>query len=292
MPLRMETVGPVLVVTLDNPATRNALDMATLRELGDLLDGIAYRDPLPAASAAGPWDIGDGGSHRPHAVVLRATGKVFCSGADLKEMRALGEADFQTNLTAALDMGAVFRTVRSCPSPVIARVQGPCYGGGVGLAAACDIVVAGPEARFMFSEAKLGLVPGVISPLVADRMGLAAARRYFLTAEPISAPEAVRLGLVDRLADAPDDLDAAVEETVNAVLACGPAALGMCKGLLDGVQSLGYARSAEFTARMIADARTQPEAQTALRAFQARERAPWVPTEPWTLPSSDTEDDA
>ncbi len=288
MALHTRIQGPVLVLTLDNPATRNALDMATLKELGDLLDGIAYRDPLPAASAEGPWDIGDGGRYRPHAVVLRATGKVFCSGADLKEMRALGEADFQTNLTAALDMGTVFRTVRSCPSPVIARVQGPCYGGGVGLAAACDIVVAGPEARFMFSEAKLGLVPGVISPLVADRLGIAAAKRFFLTAEPIGAEQALRLGLIDRLAD---DLDGAVEETVNAVLTCGPAALGMCKGLLDGVQSLGYARSAEFTARMIAEARTQPEAQAALRAFAARERAPWVPTEPWVLPIEDTEED-
>ncbi len=288
MPIRQEIVGRVLVVTLDNPATRNALDMATLTALGDLMDGLAYRDPLPAASAEGPWDIADGGGYRPHAIVLRASGKVFCAGADLKEMKQLGEADFPTNLTAALDMGAVFRSVRNCPAPVIARVQGPAYGGGVGLVAACDVVVAGPDARFMFSEAKLGLVPGVISPLVVDRMGAAAARRFFLTAEQISAEQALRLGLIDRLAD---DLDGAVNETVNAVLNCGPEALGMCKGLIDGVQSLGYARSAEFTARMIADARTKPEAQAALSAFRAREKAPWVGAEPWALPSENTKED-
>ncbi len=291
MGLQRQVHGPVLVLTLDNPDRRNALDMATLRELGDLFDGLAYRDPLPpeAPPAEADADIGDGGRYRPHAIVLRSTGPVFCAGADLKEMRALGAADFQTNLAAAMDMGAVFRSVRNCPAPVVARVQGPCYGGGVGLAAACDIVVAGHEARFMFSEAKLGLVPGVISPLVADRLGLAAARRYFLTAEPMGAADALRLGLVDRLAE---DLDSAVAETVNHILACGPKALGMCKSLLDGVQSLGYARSAEFCARMIAEARTGPEAQRALSAFQARAQAPWTPSAPWTLPACDGNDDA
>jgi len=228
-----------------------------------------------------------GGRYRPHAPLLRSTGAVFCAGADLKEMRALGEADFQANLAAALEMGAVFRSVRACPAPVIARVQGPCYGGGVGLAAACDIVVAGLEARFMFSEAKLGLVPGVISPLVVDRIGLAAARRYFLTAESISAADGLRMGLIDRLAE---DLDAAVEETVNAVLACGPAALGRCKTLVDGVQSLGFSRSAEFTARMIAEARTSDEGQVALQAFTTRASAPWIPGEPWRLPLDNTKD--
>ncbi len=287
MAIRQDIAGRVLVLTLDNPEKRNALDMATLRELGDVLDGIAYRDPLPA-EASDP-DIGPGGRFRPHAIVLRSTGAVFCAGADLNEMRALGAADFQANLDAALEMGAVFRSVRNCPAPVIARVQGPCYGGGVGLAAACDVVVAAPEAKFMFSEAKLGLVPGVISPLVIDRIGIAVARRYFLTAEPINAEQALRVGMIDRLAE---DLDAAVEETVNAVLACGPAALGMCKALVDGVQSLGYARSAEFTARMIAEARTAPEAQAALKAFQAREGAPWAPAEPWRLPPDNTKDDA
>jgi len=292
MGLRNEIRGPVLVVTLDSPGTRNALDMATLKALGELMDSVAYREPLPPDPRlpGGRFDIGEGGGFRPHAVVLRATGPVFCAGADLKEMKQLGEADFQANLDAALEMGKVFRAVRSCPAPVIARVQGPAYGGGVGLVAACDVAVAAPESRFMFSEARLGLVPGVISPLIVDRMGPAAARRCFLTAEPLSAADALRLGLVDRLAE-PGGLDAAVEQTVRAVLECGPAALSLCKSLVDGVVSLGYDRSAEFAARLIAEARTGREGQAALKAFAAREKAPWVTTEAWSLPAEQTEED-
>ncbi len=291
MGLSKEIQGRVLVVTLDNPGTRNALDMTTLKMLGDLMDGLAYRDPLPPDAGGGDRNIGEQGPYRPHAVVLRTTGDIFCSGADLQEMKELGAADFQTNLTAALEMGVVFRSVRNCPTPVIARVQGPAYGGGVGLVAACDVVVAATAARFMFSEAKLGLVPGVISPLVVDRMGLSATRHYFLTADPISAEEAHRLGLVDRLV--PDaDLDAEVEAVVRSVLRCGPGVLGMCKGLLDGGQSLGYGRSGDFAARMIAEARTRPEAQSALQAFFAKENAPWVGPDDWTLPPLPAKEDS
>ncbi len=291
MGLHTGVQGRVMVVTLNNPKSRNALDMDILKALGDLMDGLAYRDPLPPTVTDDELDIGVNGSFRPHAVVLRSVGKVFCAGADLQEMKALGAADFQTNLTAALEMGAVFRSVRNCPAPVIVRVQGAAYGGGVGLVAACDVVVASAEARFTFSEAKLGLVPGVISPLVVDRMGLSAARNFFLTADPISASEAHRLGLVDRLV-ASEELDKEVAAVVNSVLKCGPEALGMCKGLLDGGQSLGYARSSDFTARMIAEARTKPEAQAALQAFFAKENAPWVGSTDWILPPSVAKEDS
>jgi len=149
MAIHQEVAGRVLVVTIDNPAVKNAFDRETITALSDLFG-------------------------RPHVIVLRATGDVFCSGAHLGEMKEMGEADFQENLAAALDMGGMFRAVRSCPAPVVARVQGPAFGGGVGLVAACDVVVASFRVRFSFSEVRLGLVPGVISPLVMDRIGQAA----------------------------------------------------------------------------------------------------------------------
>ena len=178
----------------------------------------------------------------------------------------------------------MFRSVRNCPVPVVARVQGPAYGGGVGLVAACDIVVSSPRARFAFTEVRLGIVPGVIAPLVMDRLGQRAARTCFLTADPIEGQRALQLGLVDRLADDPGDLDDLVSTTVQSLLRGGPQALSLCKSLLDGVQSLGFARSGEVAARMIADARTRPEAQAALQAFFAKNPAPWVDEEPWVLP--------
>ena len=143
----------------------------------------------------------------------------------------------------------------------------------------------------MFSEAKLGLVPGVISPLVIERMGPAATRRCFVTAEPLDAGDALRLGLVDRLAE-PGGLDEAVERTVRAVLECGPDALGRCKSLVDGAVSLGYDRSAEFAARMIAEARTGREGQAALKAFVAKEKAPWSGAADWKLPPETPKEDS
>ncbi|MFH2051682.1 MAG: enoyl-CoA hydratase-related protein [bacterium] len=286
MALRTRIHDRVLVITLDRAAVKNALDRATMEELRDLLDGLAYRDPLPvppsdATTEVDPAELGERGRYRPHVIVLESAGDVFCAGADLKEMRRLGEADFQTNLAAALDMGAMFRAFRGSPVPVVARVQGPAFGGGVGLVAACDVVVAAPAARFAFTEVRLGLVPGVISPLVVDRIGPTAARRYFLTGARIDAAEAHRIGLVDVVAG-DGELDAAVAAVVDDLLKAGPEALSMCKSLLDGVQSLGFARSAEFTARMIAEARTKPEAQAALKAFFAGAAPPWVGDRAWT----------
>lgn len=295
MAIRQEIAGRVLVVTIDNPEVKNAFGRETIATLSDLFEAVAYRDPLPvdegkARAPGGGLDIGPGGRFRPHVIVLRATGDVFCSGAHLGEMKELGQADFQDNLAAALDMGGMFRAVRNCPAPVVARVQGPAFGGGVGLVAACDIVVAAFRARFAFSEVRLGLVPGVISPLVISRIGQAAARHYFLTAEVIDGAEAHRIGLVDRLA-ADGELDVLLEATVKSLLTGGAETLGLCKSLLEGVESLGFVRSGELTARMIAEARTKPEAQAALQSFLAREKSPWAQDVNWSLPSSESEDE-
>lgn len=283
MSIKQEAVGRVLVVTIDNPQVKNAFDKTAIQELGDIFETIAFRDPLPVDGNSRP-DIGPGAQFRPHVIVLQATGNVFCAGAHLGEMKALGEADYQENVAAAMEMGSMFRAVRNCPVPVVARVQGPAFGGGVGLVAACDIVVAGPAAKFAFSEVRLGIVPGVISPLVIDRIGQAAARTYFLTGDAIEADEAFGLGLVDRLAsgnNGPGGLDDVLDATVDSLLKGGAGALSLCKSLLEGVQSLGFNRSAELTARMIAEARTNNEAQAALAAFFERQSAPWVQDEQW-----------
>ncbi|MBU8869247.1 MAG: enoyl-CoA hydratase/isomerase family protein [Gemmatimonadales bacterium] len=277
MAVRQEASGRVLIITLDNPAVKNAFDAETIGELRGIFESIAFRDPLPTDSGAEP-EIGEGQHFRPHVVVLRATGDVFCAGAHLGMMKKLGKADYQENVAAALDMGAMFRAVRNCPVPVVARVQGPAYGGGVGLVASCDIVVAGQQAKFAFSEVRLGLIPGVIAPLVMDRIGLAATRTCFLTAETIDSVEALRIGLVDRLADGRTEnntLDNLLDRTVDSLLKGGPSSLGLCKNLIEGVNSLGFARSGELAARMIAEARQSDEAQVALEAFQKKLSVPW-----------------
>ena len=295
--IRQEMRGPVLVVTIDRPEARNALDGATIAGLRDLFEDLAgLEPPLPGSGGtvngggivggAGTMDGGgteDGAAspgHRPHAVLLQSSGDVFCAGADLGDMQRLGESDFETNLEAATAMGAMFRAIHACPAPVVARVQGPAFGGGVGLACSCDVVVASQAARFTFTEVRLGLVPGVIAPLVINRIGPTATRAAFLTAEPIRAVDALRLGLIDRLADQ-DGLDAAVSRTMTAILNGGPEALGRAKALVDGSVTLGLDRSGDFTAQMIAVARTSGEAQAALRAFLDKQEVPWATFAAW-----------
>jgi methylglutaconyl-CoA hydratase len=289
MAVRQQTSGPVLVVTLDEPATRQALSAAVVASLQAIFHELRAREPLDPAAAAEPSpDIGPGGRWRPRAVVLRSTGAVFCAGAHLGEMAAAGRAAVAANLAAAGALGAMFRAVHDCPAPVVARVQGGAFGGGAGLAAACDLVVAGPAAKFCFPETRLGLVPGVISPLVLQRLGPARARDLFLTARTIEAAEAFRLGLADRLAPA-GGLDAAVEAVVEDLLRAGPAALGAAKQLLAEVEALGTDGSAGVCAQRIAEARATPEAQAALAAFAVRGAAPWLPAAPWHLPAVDGE---
>ena len=295
MAIHQEIAGRVLVVTIDNPEVKNAFDRETIDSLNDVFETVAYRDPLPldpgkARQPDGRLDIGQGGRFRPHVIVLRATGDVFCSGAHLGQMKEMGQADYQENMAAALDMGAMFRAVRNCPAPVVARVQGPAFGGGVGLVAACDVVVAAFKVRFSFPEVRLGLVPGVIAPLVVDRIGQAAARHYFLTADMIDGAEAHRIGLVDRLA-ADGELDVQLEAAVSSLLLGGADTLGLCKSLLEGTESLGFVRSGELTARMIAEARTKPEAQAALQSFMAKGKAPWTDDAKWSLPDSESGDE-
>jgi methylglutaconyl-CoA hydratase len=257
--------GPVLTVTLDRPDARNAFDHEMVLALRDVFQGLGDTDP----------------EDRPHAAVLRAAGQTFCAGGDLNDMRRLGRADLEGNLESARELGEMFRAIRLCPVPVVARVQGGAFGGGVGLVCACDVVVADASAFFALTEARLGLVAGVISPLVVGRIGLSRARVLCLLGDRIDAAEAHRIGLVDVLAG-DEELDAALETTVGSLLKGGPRALGKVKELVEGAHALPFAESLEFTARMIAEARTSPEAQAALEAFFAKQPAPWtVDREDW-----------
>lgn len=263
--LLLERRGPVTVATLNRPEAHNAFDHAMVLEVRDFFAGL--------------HQAGD----RPHAVVLRAEGKHFCAGGDLNDMRRLGKADYRENLEAAHELGEMFRAVRLSPVPVVARVAGGAFGGGVGLICACDIVVADPTAFFALTEARLGLVAGVISPLVIGRVGLARARTHCLLGERIDAAEAHRLGLVDVLTPE-GGLDGGVNRTVRSLLKGGPEALGKIKELVEGAASRPFGESLEFTARMIAEARTRPEAQQALENFFDRKPAPWVnEDEEWSL---------
>ncbi len=243
--LRSERDGAVLRIALARPDRRNAFDAALI-------------DELAAAFA----DVGDA-----RVVVLSGDGPSFSAGADVEWMRSSVDLSFDENVADALRLRAMLDAIDSCPAPVIARVQGHALGGGCGLVACCDIVVAAPDAVFAFSEVKLGIVPAVISPFALAKIGPGAARRFFVTGERFSADVALRIGLVHEVAA---DLDAAVEHLVGELLSAGPEAARAAKELARA--PLGP----EETAVRIARHRTSAEGQEGLRAFLEKRRATWA----------------
>jgi methylglutaconyl-CoA hydratase len=254
--LRVEQRGAVAVLTIDRPEVRNAFDGAMIEELS-----TAYRD------AAGDDAI--------RAVVLQAEGEVFSAGADLAWMQRMAEASAEENLADARRLAQLMRLVDTCPKPVVARVQGTALAGAVGLIACCDIAIAAEKAEFGLSEVRLGLIPAVIGPYVVRAVGPRAARRLFLTAERIKAPEARHLGLVHETVPA-NGLDDAVARHLVAILAGGPAAQAAAKKLIADVARPIDDDLIEETARRIAAIRATPEAREGLAAFLAKRKPKWA----------------
>jgi methylglutaconyl-CoA hydratase len=242
--LRIEHDGPLLRVTMARPEVRNAFDAALI---GELTDAFA--------------DVGDA-----RAVLLAGDGPSFSAGADVEWMRSSVELSYDENVADALRLRAMLDAIDSCPAPVVARVQGHALGGGCGLVACCDVVVAAPVTQFAFSEVKLGIVPAVISPFALAKIGPSAARRYFVTGERFTADVALHIGLVHEVSD---DLDGAVDRIVGELLSAGPAATRGAKELARRVHS------AQETAERIAAHRTSGEGQEGLRAFLEKRAPSW-----------------
>ncbi|MBN2054444.1 enoyl-CoA hydratase/isomerase family protein [bacterium] len=207
-------------------------------------------------------------------LVLTGADPAFCAGADYAWMQKMVDFDQVENVRDAAALAALFEHVSRFPKPTIARVNGHAMGGGLGLAAACDLVVASEDAQFGFPEVRLGLVPATISPYVMERMGAAACRRYFLTGERFPAVKAFQMGLVDELAPA-KELDAAVAKLTEHLLHGGSRAQSACKELIRRVRGEDLERVNEYTAGLIARLRVGAEGQEGLRAALARRRPAW-----------------
>ena len=256
---------------------RNSAHVATLwlarPEVRNAMNG-----ELIAALRAAFESLGADASLR--CIVLGGQGKAFCAGADLGWMRAMADYTWAQNHADAQALAAMLWAAWSCPVPIVGRIQGDCYAGGMGLAAVCDVLVATDAATFCLSEARLGLLPATISPYVVRALGEPASRRYFVTAERFSAAQAHALGFVHELCTA-DTLDAKVAEIVAALVANGPQAVRACKALLREVAGAplnGDAGAAlrEHTARRIADIRASAEGREGVQAFLAKRPPAWL----------------
>lgn len=255
--LNIRTTGPVARVTLNRPEVRNAFNEGLIAELTAAFTELGQRDEL-------------------RAIVLAAEGKAFCAGADLNWMKAMAGYSWDENHADATKLADMLWAIYSCPVPVVARVQGDVYAGGVGLVACADIVVAVDAAGFCLSEAKLGLLPATIGPYVVKALGEQASRRYFVTAERFSADEAKRLGLVHEVVAA-EALDAKVDELVAAISANGPAAARACKKLVKDVAGREITPALrDDTARRIADIRASAEGREGVQSFLNKSKPSWL----------------
>jgi methylglutaconyl-CoA hydratase len=210
------------------------------------------------------------------AIVLAANGPAFCAGADLNWMKKMAGYSHAENRADALQLAGMLRTIYLCPKPVLAKVQGDCYAGGMGLVAACDIVVASDEVHFCLSEVKLGLIPATISPYVIRAMGENAARRYFLTAERVSAQEAQSIGFVHEVVPAAA-LDAKVAEIVKALVSNSPNAVQEAKTLARDVagQPVSDVLVAD-TAERIAHIRASQQGREGVQSFLDKRKPSWL----------------
>jgi methylglutaconyl-CoA hydratase len=250
--------GGVATIWMNRPEVHNAFDAQLIADL---------------AAACRALDADDA----VRVVVLAGRGKSFSAGADLNWMKAAGEASEAENFADALKLAGMLRTLAEMSKPTIARVHGAALGGGMGLASACDICIAGEKAVFATSEVRFGIIPSAISPYVIRAIGERQACRYFQTAERIGAARAAELGLAHE-AVAGDELDAKVGEVVAALLQGGPKSQAAAKQLIRAVagRPLGDA-VVEDTARRIAGLRATPEAKEGLDAFLSKRPAAWVP---------------
>jgi len=251
--LLIEEGDGVLTVTLNRPEVHNAFNDELISEAIDLFQNI--------------------GSRNTRAVVLRGTGTNFCAGADLNWMSKMVSYTRDQNIHDSSLLAKMYALMNECPVPLIGVVQGAAIGGGVGLVAVCDVVIAKPDTKFGLSEVKLGILPAVISPYVIAKIGTSHARALFLTGERFDAERALRIGLVHRVTE---DVDAALAETLKQLETSGPEAVRECKKLIAFVSTNEAAEAIPYTIEAIATRRVSEEGQQGMQAFLKKEKAPWT----------------
>jgi methylglutaconyl-CoA hydratase len=247
--------GPVARVTLDRPKVKNAFDDVLIRELAQALELLGHDDGV-------------------RVVVLTGAGDIFSAGADLNWMKKVASYGFEENVEDALIFARMLESLYRLPKPTIARINGVCLGGGVGLVSACDVAVSVPEAKFALREILLGIAPAAISPYVLRKIGENHAHDYFLTGRTFDAARAREIGLINEVVEH-DLLDAEVDVWVKRFLHAGPKAITATKQLINRVAWSSIEDVQEFTARTIASLRGSDEGREGFAAFFEKRKPDW-----------------
>ncbi|UCH90281.1 MAG: enoyl-CoA hydratase/isomerase family protein [Thermoplasmata archaeon] len=250
-----QTDNKITTVTLNKPEIHNAFNDTLIAELSECFIKL-------------------GEDEDTRLIILTGSGKSFCAGADINWMKAMIDYSHEQNISDSQNLAEMFKIIDECPKPVIGRINGSAFGGGVGLVAVCDVAIAAEDAKFSFSEVKLGIIPAVVSPYVIARIGPGHARKLFITGERFDANTALNIGLIHGLVP-----EAGLDEDVGAVaetiLANGPAAMHQVKKLIAKWLDMDSESYREFTVDKIAKLRTSPEGQEGLKAFLEKRKPEW-----------------
>ncbi|MEO0327197.1 MAG: crotonase/enoyl-CoA hydratase family protein [Pseudomonadota bacterium] len=245
----------VAKLRLNLPDTHNAMSGAMIEELTQAADQLAMDESI-------------------RAVILTGTGRSFCAGGDLGWMRQQFDADRQTRIAEALKLAGMLRKLNELPKPLIGRINGQAYGGGIGMMSVCDVVIGVATAKFALTETRLGLIPATISPYVIARMGEALARQVFMSGRRFDGEEAVRLGLLAKAVDE-DDLDIATEAEIMPYLSTAPGAVAKAKALARSLGPKIDDAVMQDTAERLADCWENAEAHEGIAAFFEKRKPSW-----------------
>ena len=245
----------VATVTLNRPEVHNAMNEQLMKELTTCFKELSSDDSV-------------------RIIILTGNGKSFCAGADLNWMKSMAKYSKDENIKDSRLLLDLFETIYNCPKPVIGRINGHAFGGGLGLIAVCDITIAIPDLKFAFSEVKLGIIPSVISTYIVRRIGLSNMRRLFITGERFSSEHAKEIGLIDYVVSL-DEFDSKIQKYIEQLQSSGPKAIKEVKNLVDKCEKMDVEKYKEFTVEKIAELRVSDEGQEGINAFLEKRKSKW-----------------
>jgi len=245
----------IVTVTLNRPDVHNAMNELLMNELTKCFKDLSKDKDV-------------------RCIILTGNGKSFCAGADLNWMKSMVSYSKEENIKDSRLLLDLYETIHSCPKPVIGKINGHAFGGGLGLIAVCDITITIPERKFAFSETNLGIIPSVISTYIAPRMKKADMRRFFITAERFNSETAHTIGLIDYVVPS-EEFDEKIDECIQLVSSSGPVAVGEVKNLIINLSTMDDESYKEFTVEKISELRISKEGQEGINAFLEKRKPSW-----------------
>ncbi|MBU0497419.1 MAG: enoyl-CoA hydratase/isomerase family protein [Candidatus Thermoplasmatota archaeon] len=253
--INIERKGTTSIITLNRPDVHNAMNEQLMMELTTIFRHLSNDQDT-------------------HVIILSGAGKSFCAGADLNWMKSMAKYSHDENIRDSTLLLDLYETIYTCSKPVIGKINGHAFGGGLGLIAVCDITIGVPNSKFAFSEANLGIIPSVISSYIIPRINLATMRHYFITAEQFDTNTAQKIGLIDIIVD-PEYLESTIDKYIEMLNTSGPKAIQEVKKLLINLQKMDIDKYKDHTVKKIAELRVSQEGQEGINAFLEKRTPKW-----------------